>query len=88
MWKTVIVESGERLTTEKNWLVIGHSGGETKLPIEDVYSVVIDNRSAAVSVQAITALTGSGAHIVVCDVLLGEGFANENYLDSNDLVVL
>ena len=56
MWKTVIVESGDRLTLEKNWLIVVSSHGESRLPIEDIYSIVIDNRSASISVPVISAL--------------------------------
>lgn len=67
MWKTVIIDKGERLTLERGWLVVESPSGETRLPIEDVYSVVLDNRTAMLSVPVITALTSAGAHIVVCD---------------------
>jgi CRISPR-associated protein Cas1 len=67
MWKTVIVDKGERITLDSGWLVVSVAEREAKLPIEDVYSVVVDNKAAVLSVSVINALTASGAHIIVCD---------------------
>ena len=67
MWRTVIVNNGERIKTEQNWLVVSSDEGESRVPIEDIYAVIIDNRNAVISMSAINALTSSGAQICFCD---------------------
>ena len=67
MWRTVIVTKGEKLTIKDNWLVVYSDNNEQRVPIEDIYSVVIDNRAAMISVAAITTLSKSNVHIFFCD---------------------
>ena len=67
MWRTVIVNYGEKMKTENHWLVVCSDEGESRVPIEDIYAVIIDNRSAMISMSAINALTAAGAHICFCD---------------------
>ena len=54
MWRTVIVNQGEKIKTEQNWLVVVSDSGESKIPIEDIYTVVIDNQNAMISLSAIS----------------------------------
>lgn len=67
MWRTVIVNYGEKLIIRNNWLVVYSDDAEHKIPVEDIYAVVIDNRSALISVSVVTTLTQAGAHIFFCD---------------------
>lgn len=67
MWRTVIVTKGEKLTVRDNWLVVYSDGSEQRVPIGDIYSVVIDNRAALISVNAITTLVKANVHIHFCD---------------------
>ena len=67
MWRTVIVNQGEQITTRDSWLTVAGGGLEQRIPVEDIYSLIIDNRSAMLSVAALTTLTRSGAHIIICD---------------------
>ena len=67
MWRTVIVTAGERLNIKDNWLVVSNQEGESKVPVSDIYSLVIENRSAMLSVSVLTTLTQAGAHIILCD---------------------
>lgn len=67
MWRTIIISSGEKLNIKDNWLIVSSSKGETKVPVDDLYSVVIENRSAMLSVSVLTTLTLAGAHIIFCD---------------------
>lgn len=66
MFRTVSVYRGEKISVRDNWLIVS---GETeqRLPIEDLYSVVIDNQETVLTVAAMTRLTKAGAHILVCD---------------------
>ena len=63
MWRTVIVTQGEKLIVKDNWLVVWSDKDEQRVPIGDIYSVVVDNRAALISVNAITTLTMAGVHI-------------------------
>lgn len=38
-----------------------------KVPIEDIYSIVLDNNRSTISSAAVTAITLAGAHILVCN---------------------
>lgn len=67
MWRTVIVNQGEKITTRDNWIKIEGNGLEQKIPVDDLYSVIIDNRTALLSVAAITTLNSFGVHIILCD---------------------
>lgn len=67
MWRTVIVTKGERLTIRDNWLIVYSEDNEQRVPIGDLYSVVIDNRSALMSVAVITTLALANVHIYFCD---------------------
>ena len=48
MWRTVIVTQGEKLTVKDNWLVVWSDNNEQRVPIGDLYSVVIDNRASLI----------------------------------------
>ena len=67
MWRTVIVTKGEKLTIRDNWLIVYSDSREQQVPIGDLYSVVIDNRAALVSVAVLTALAMANVHIFFCD---------------------
>ena len=67
MWRTVIVNQGEKLTLRSNNLIIYSDGAEYHIPAEDIYALVIDNRSTMISVAVLTELTKYGAHIYYCD---------------------
>lgn len=40
---------------------------EQRIPIEDIYCLVLDNQQTIVTVPAITALTNAGIHMLICD---------------------
>jgi len=67
MWRTVIVTRGERITVRDNWLVVYSDSSENRVPIEDLYSVVIDNRAAMISVAVLTTLAMANVHVYFCD---------------------
>ena len=67
MWRTVIVTKGEKLTLRDNWLVVYSDHTEQRVPLGDIYSVVIDNRAALVSVSLMAALAEANIHVIFCD---------------------
>ena len=56
MWRTLIVTAGEKLTVKDNWLHVYSPQQEARVPIGDLYSVVVDNRQALLSVSVVTRL--------------------------------
>ena len=67
MWRTVIITQGEKLTIKDNWLVVFSDNSEQRVPIGDLYSVVIDNRAALISVSALVSLAEANVHVYYCD---------------------
>ena len=67
MWRTVIVNNGEKLLIRNNWLIVYSNNNEHQVPIEDIYAVVIDNHSTLFSVSVMTTLAQAGVHILFCD---------------------
>ena len=67
MWRTVIVSKGEKITVKNGWMIVYGDNIESHVPIEDIYSVVIDNRAAYISVQTVTTLAQAGAAVYFCD---------------------
>lgn len=67
MWRTLIITQGEKISIKDNWLIVECGDEQNKVPISDIYSIVVDNRQAYLTVAAITTLTNSGVHILFCD---------------------
>jgi CRISPR-associated protein Cas1 len=47
-------------------MVVTGENEEHRIPIEDLYSVVIDNQQTLLSTAVLTRLTASGAHVLIC----------------------
>lgn len=67
MWRTLIVTAGEKLTAKDNWLHVYSPQQEARVPIGDLYSVVVDNRQVLLSVSVLTRLAQAGVHLLLCD---------------------
>jgi len=67
MFRTVIINSGEYLSVKENWLLIQTDEETQKIPIGDIYSIIIDNQRSSISIPAIHALTDVGVHILICN---------------------
>lgn len=67
MWRTLIVTEGEKITIQDNWLHVCSAEREARVPVGDLYSVVIDNRRAMLSVAVLTRLAAANVHILLCD---------------------
>lgn len=67
MWRTVIIGQGERITVHNGNLCVASREGENSVPMEDIYAVVIDNRAALISVNALALLAEHGAHVFFCN---------------------
>lgn len=67
MWRTVIIGKGERLTVRNGSLCVTCGEDESLVPLADIYAVVIDNRAALISVNALASLAECGAHVFFCN---------------------
>lgn len=66
MWRTVIISQGEKLGLRNNRLVV-NGDKEVEIPIEDLYSVLIDNQQTFITVGVMTAMTDAGVHVILCN---------------------
>lgn len=66
MWRSLIINTAERVKLKDNWLIVETETGEERIPVEELYSVVIDNPMTTLSVGAINALTENNVHILYC----------------------
>ena len=55
------------MNIKDNWLIVSSAEGESRVPVSDIYSLVIENRAAMLSVSVLTTLTQAGAHIIHCN---------------------
>ena len=67
MFRTIIISKGEKIRVKDNWLIVIDDMNESKIPIGDIYSIVVDNPSATISMKCIDILTKAGVHILICD---------------------
>lgn len=67
MFRTVIVTNGEYLHMQDHWLVVEVGNESKRVPIEDIDCLVLDNVRINLTVPLLTALTESGAHVLICD---------------------
>lgn len=82
MFRTLIINDGEYVKVKDNWLVITNPIEEHKVPIEDIYCVVIDNQRCTMTLPSLTKLTESGVHILLCDekhIPVSTVFANNRH---------
>lgn len=66
MWRTLVINSAERIRLKDNWIIVETEKGEERIPVTEIYSLVIDNPVTTLSVGAINALTENNVHILCC----------------------
>lgn len=68
MWRSVIVYNGERLSTLDNWLIVTmEDGQQKKIPMEDLYCVVVDNMSITITMPVLVSMARNKVHLIVTD---------------------
>lgn len=67
MFRTIIINSGEKIKLKDNWLFVETGDGDKTVPIDDIYSVVLDNQNILLTPSVVNAITNNGGHIVFCD---------------------
>ena len=66
MWRSIIVYNGEKLSVKDGWIVVSFEDGSSKrIPIEDLYCVVIDNRDLVLTVPVLSSLSEHNVHVVL-----------------------
>ena len=68
MWRSVIIYNGERLSVQDDWLVVSFEDNTVKkIPLEDLYCVVIDNKNLVLTVPTLSLFAKHKIHVVVTD---------------------
>ena len=68
MWRSVIIYNGEKLSVKDDWLVVEfEDNSEKKIPIEDLYCVVIDNKNLVLTIPLLSSLAQHKVHLVLTD---------------------
>ena len=68
MWRSVIIYNGERVNVKDEWLIITFEDGTNKrIPLEDLYCIVLDNRNLNISVPTLSALAKYRVHLITTD---------------------
>lgn len=55
------------MTVREGWLHVYSPQQEARVPIGDLYSVVVDNRQTLLSMGVLTQLAQAGVHVLLCD---------------------
>lgn len=67
MFRTLIVQQGEYLSVSNNWLVVSSSEDATRIPIEDIYCLIVDNLQTNITPSVLNRITSEGGHILFCN---------------------
>ena len=68
MWRSVIIYNGERLSVKDDWLVVTFEDNTSKrIPLEDLYCVVLDNKNLVLTVPTLSLLAKHKIHLITTD---------------------
>jgi len=68
MWRSVIIYNGERLSVNDDWLVVTFEDNTTKkIPLEDLYCIVIDNKNLVLTVPTLSLIAQHKIHLILTD---------------------
>lgn len=65
-WRVVVIENPAKLSLRDNKLVIKQDD-EVSLPLEDIDSLVIDNRGVIITANILSGLASFGVNTLICD---------------------
>lgn len=65
-YKSILITTGARLSVKNEQLIIS-SDVEHSVPLEDIRTVCIENRSAVITAYTLTALSQNGVCVYLCD---------------------
>ncbi len=67
MWRTVFISSGQKMRLENKHLIVEGLDKSISVPIDDLYSVVLENPKMSLSAYLIDALSSNNIHVVLCN---------------------
>lgn len=67
MWRSIIIYNGERLSLEMNSLVVTKDKKDVKIPIDDLYCIVIDQYETIVTIPVLERLVSEGVAVIICN---------------------
>lgn len=67
MFRTIVVGSGEKINIRDNWLVVTVQTEEQRVPVEDIYAIILENAQTSITVATLARLAEAGVQVVVCD---------------------
>ena len=67
MLRSIFINRGESIRVSEGWVIIEGVDCDGRVPLEDVYSVVIDNPRVSLSSYALAQLSQNNAHVIVCN---------------------
>ncbi len=68
MWRSVIIYNGERLSVQDDWLVVSFEDDTSKkIPLEDLYCIVIDNKDLVLTVPTLSLIAKHRIHLILTD---------------------
>lgn len=68
MFRTLYVAAGKSITIVDNWLLIKDNIGDiNRIPVDDIYTLVLENVHTRISVYALQYLAVRGVNIICCD---------------------
>ena len=67
MFRSILVNNGERITVKDEWLIIHQKAKDKKIPLGDIQSLVVDNMSISLSVYGLCKLAEYDVNVILCD---------------------
>lgn len=67
MFRSILVNNGERITVHDEWLIVYQDSEEKKIPLEDIQTLVIDNNKINLSVYSLCKMAGYDINVILCD---------------------
>ena len=65
--RTVLIQTPSKIRIETNLLVVESSDKQAKIPLEDIWVVIIESLRCNITANALSRLTDAGAGVLFCD---------------------
>lgn len=72
MWRTVIVNKGEKLIIRDNRMIVYSEESEHKVPVDDIYAVVIDNQYRCLNYAGLEKKKTESIRLLEDDIISGD----------------
>lgn len=68
MFRTVYVSSEKEITVVDNWVLVkNNEGEENKIPVDDIFTLLLENVHIRISVYALQYLSSKGVNVICCN---------------------